>query len=136
MSDENGKTVQEVVLENAAAEAGDTISIANDVVAVIAGLAAGEIKGVAGMSGGIAGGIAEKLGRRDFSRGVRVDIKDNQVTLDLYVIAEYGTRIQEMAKQLNAAVRTAVEENTGLNVTSINTHVQGISMTKETEEAK
>ena len=69
-----------------------TVKISDDVVSIISGLAATEVKGVAGMSGGIAGGIAELLGRKNQSKGVKVTIGEKQVNIDLYVVMEYGVK--------------------------------------------
>jgi len=69
-----------------------TIRIADEVVAVIAGLAATQVEGVASMSGGIAGGIAEALGRRNFSKGVKVEVGSEEAIINLYIIVKYGFR--------------------------------------------
>jgi uncharacterized alkaline shock family protein YloU len=104
-----------------------SIRIANEVVAVIAGLAATEIDGIAGMSGGIAGGIAEMLGRRNMARGVKVEVGEREAAVDLFVIVEYGARIQDVALRVQEGVKQAIESMTGLAVIEINVHVQGVS---------
>ncbi|MDD2574139.1 MAG: Asp23/Gls24 family envelope stress response protein [Bacillota bacterium] len=111
-----------------------TVKISDDVVSVISGLAATEIKGVAGMSGGIAGGIAELLGRKNQSKGVKVTIGENEVNIDLHVVMEYGVKIPDVAWEIQEKVKKAVETMTGLNVVEVNIHVQGVTMDKVKDE--
>lgn len=102
------------------------IRIANEVVGIIAGLAATEIKGVAGMSGGIAGGIAEMLGRKNLSKGVKVEVGQREAAVDLFIIVEYGYRIPEVAWEIQENVKKALEGMTGLQVVEVNVHIQGV----------
>jgi uncharacterized alkaline shock family protein YloU len=111
-----------------------TIRITEDVVSVIAGLAAVEIPGVASMSGGFAGGIAEALGMKNLSKGVKVDIGEKEVSIDLYIIVEYGVRIPEVAWNIQEKVKKTVENMTGLIVTEVNIHVQGINLARENKK--
>ena len=111
-------------------ELGD-IRIANEVVGVIAGLAAVEVNGVAGMSGGIAGGIAEMLGRKNLSKGVKVEVGEAQAAVDLFVVVDYGVRIPEVAWQIQENVKRAIETMTGLEVVEVNVHVQGVHFQQE-----
>jgi len=104
-----------------------SIKIADEVVGIIAGLAATEIEGVAGMSGGIAGGIAEVLGIKNFSKGVKVDVGEKDARVDLFLIVNYGVRIPEVAWNVQENVKKAIENMTGLKVEDINIHVQGIN---------
>lgn len=103
------------------------IRIADEVVGVIAGLAATEIIGVAGMSGGLAGGITEMLGRKNLSKGIKVEVGEKEAAIDLFVIVEYGVRIPEVAAEIQGNVKQAIESMTGLNVVEVNVHVQGVS---------
>lgn len=112
------------------------IRIANEVVAVIAGLAATEIGGIAGMSGGIAGGIAEMLGRRNLARGVKVDVGEHEAAVDLFIIVEYGVRIPDLALRAQENVKQAIENMTGLAVIEVNVHVQGVSFAEGPEEQR
>ncbi len=107
------------------------IIFASDVIAIIAGLAATEIPGVAGMSGGIAGGIAEMLGRRNLTKGVKVEVGNEEAAVDLYVIIDYGTCIHEVARSMQDNVKKAIESMTGLRVVEVNVHVQGVNIEKE-----
>jgi len=108
-----------------------TIKISEDVVAIIAGMAATEVPGVAGMSGGIAGGIAEALGRKNLSKGVKVEVGEKEAAIDLYIIVEYGYRIPDVAWNIQERVKKAVETMTGLNAVEINIHIQGVNIDKE-----
>lgn len=107
------------------------LKIANDVVGIIAGLATVEIPGVAGMSGGIAGGIAEMLGARNPSKGVKVDVGEHECVVDLFVIIEYGYSIPEVAQQIQENVKRTIEVMTGLDVMEVNLHVQGVQFPQE-----
>ncbi len=103
-----------------------TVKIADEVVSIIAGLAATEVEGVASMSGGIAGGIAEVLGRKYFSKGVKVEVGTEDTKVDIFIIVKYGERIPDVAWDIQESVKKAVESMTGLKVSSVNIHVQGI----------
>lgn len=111
-----------------------SIRIADDVVKVIAGLAAMDIKGVAGMSGGFAGGIAELLGRKNISRGIKVEVGEKEAAIDLSVIIDYGIRIPDVAAQIQESVKNAVERMTGLTVVEANVNVQGVAFASEARE--
>jgi len=107
------------------------IKISDEVVAIIAGIAATEVNGVAGMSGGIAGGIAEILGRKNLSKGVKVEVGEKEAAIDLYIIVEYGCRIPDVSWDIQEKVKKSVETMTGLNVIEVNIHVQGVNIEKE-----
>lgn len=107
------------------------IRIANEVVGIISGLAATEIEGVAGMSGGIAGGIAEMLGKKNLSKGVKVEVGEKEAAVDLYVIMDYGVSIPDVAWRVQENVKKAIESMTGLEVVEVNVHVQGVSFQHE-----
>jgi uncharacterized alkaline shock family protein YloU len=107
------------------------IKIADEVVAVIAGLAATEVSGVAGMSGGFAGGIVEMLGRKNLSKGVKVEVGEKEAAVDLFIIVEYGVKIPDVSWQIQESVKKAIELMTGLKVVEVNIHVQGVNIEKE-----
>lgn len=116
---------EEIVQEEVKTENG--IKIADDVVAVIAGVAVSEVPGVAGMSGGFAGGISEVLsGKKNLAKGIKVEVGDKETKIDVNIIVEYGTRIPEVAFEIQNRVKTAVETMTGLKVLEVNVHVQGV----------
>lgn len=107
------------------------IKITDEVVAIIAGIAATDVPGVTGMSGGIAGGIAEALGRKNLSKGVKVEVGEKEAAIDLFIIVDYGYRIPEVAWTIQEKVKQAVEEMTGLSVVEVNIHIQGVNIEKE-----
>ncbi|OCL26957.1 alkaline-shock protein [Orenia metallireducens] len=111
-----------------------SIKIANEVVGIIAGLAATEVEGVAGMSGGIAGGIADILRKNNLSKGVRVEVGETEAAVDLYTIMKYGVKIPEVSREIQENVKRSIESMTGLDVVEVNVHVQGISFEDEEEE--
>mgnify|MGYP003609574656 CR=1 FL=1 len=108
-----------------------TIRIADEVVGIIAGMAATEIPGGAGMSGGLVGGIAEMLGKKNLAKGVKVEVGEKEAAVDLYVIMEYGVRLPDIAIQVQENVKHAIESMTGLEVVEVNVHVQGVGFTAE-----
>lgn len=113
------------------------IQIADDVVAVIAGKAVSEVSGVAGMAGGFAGGITEVLsGKKNLSKGIKVDIEEKEVKIDINIIVEYGVRIPDVAFEIQNRVKKAIEAMTGLTVLNVNVHVQGVKTIEEKEEVE
>ena len=114
------------------------IKISSDVIAVIAGVAVSEVKGVYGMSGGFAGGISEVLkGKKNLAKGIKVDATDEKAKIDVNIIVEYGARIPDVAFDIQNKVKKSVESMTGLKVEEVNVHVQGVnteSLTEEKEE--
>jgi len=110
------------------------VRISDDVVGTIAGIAATEVEGVAGMSGGIVGGITDMLGRKNLAKGVKVEVGEREAALDLYVVVEYGIRIPEVAQLIQSNVKRAVESMTGLKVVEVNIHVQGVAFHQEVQD--
>jgi len=109
------------------------ITYANEVIAVISGVAANEVEGIAGMCS--SGGISEVFTRnKNITKGVKVEIGSEEASVDLYVVVEYGTPIQTAAQNVQENVRKAIETMTGLHVVRIDVHVQGVSFEKETKE--
>jgi len=106
------------------------IRIAEEVVSTIAGLAAVEVEGVAAMSGSLTAGLTEILGRKNLSKGVKVEVGDTEAAIEAFIIVEFGFPIPGVAKAVQSQVKSAVETMTGLNVTSVNVHVVGVSMKK------
>lgn len=109
------------------------IKISEEVVSIIAGLAATEVKGVAGMSGGFVGGIAEKLGMKNLSKGIKVVVGEKEAAVDLFIIVDYGVKIPDVAWQIQENVKKAIETMTGLNVVEVNINVQGVDLGKDKE---
>ena len=118
----------------------DGIKISDDVVAVIAGVAVSEVPGVSGMSGGFAGGITEVLsGKKNLAKGIKVVIEEDKVKIDVNIIVEYGSRIPDVAFEIQNRVKKSVEGMTGLKVEEVNVHVQGVNtdiVREEPEESK
>lgn len=111
------------------------IKISNDVVAVIAGVAVSEVRGVASMQGGFAGGIGEVLsGKKNLAKGIKVEAEDEKVKIDVNIIVEYGTRIPDIAFEIQNRVKKSIENMTGLKVTEVNVHVQGVSIEADKKE--
>lgn len=139
MEENNEKVKSEEIKEdNIEEQVEDTengIEISNDVIAVIAGVAVSEVEGVASMSGGFAGGITEVLsGKKNLAKGIKVEKSENSTKIDVNIIVEYGTRIPDVAFEIQNRVKKAVEAMTGLNVSSVNVHVQGVKTTEEKPE--
>ena len=135
VNEQNGEVVElqeEIKTEN------EGIQISNDVVAVIAGVAVSEVAGVAGMAGGFAGGITEVLsGKKNLAKGIKVDITEKKAKIDVNIIVEYGSRIPDVAFEIQNRVKKAVESMTGLKVVEVNVHVQGVNTeAKEEQENK
>lgn len=134
---ENEEIKENEIIENTTEtsdNSGETIQIADDVVAVIAGKAVSEVSGVASMAGGFAGGISEVLsGKKNLSKGIKVDVGEKEATIDVNIIVEYGARIPDVAFEIQSRVKKAVEAMTGLKVSSVNVHVQGVKTSEEKE---
>jgi uncharacterized alkaline shock family protein YloU len=102
------------------------IQIAPEVIEIIAGLATIEVEGVAGMSGGFASGVAELLGRKNLSKGVKVEVGQREAAIDVSIIIEYGQRIPSVASDIQRNVKQAIESMTGLDVIEVNVHIHGV----------
>jgi len=111
-----------------------SIRIADEVVSIIAGLAASEVEGVAAMSGGWGTGIVEMLGKKNLSKGVKVEVGEKEAAIDVYLVIEFGFPIPRVAQKVQDQVKSAVENMTGLKVTAVNIHVVGVSMKKASEK--
>ena len=117
----------EVVEVNEVNEA-EGIKISNDVIAVIAGVAASEVPGVAAMAGGLTGGLTEALkGKKNLAKGIKVEATETTANIDVNIIVEYGSRIPDVAFEIQNRVKKSVENMTGLKVTEVNVHVQGVN---------
>ena len=104
------------------------IRVADDVVSIIAGLAATEVEGVGSMAGNITNEIVAKTGIKNLSKGVRVDVMDGIVTVDLNLNIKYGYAIPEVSGNVQDRVRTAIETMTGLTVGTINVRIASVDM--------
>lgn len=125
----------EVTPEEISEENIGNIRISADVVSTIAGIATTELEGVAGMYSSFAGGIAEKLGaKKNPSKGVKIEMSEDTVSIDLYIVVDYGVRIPELSWEIQENVKNNVETMTGLAVQKVNIHIEGVSFEKETAE--
>jgi uncharacterized alkaline shock family protein YloU len=113
-----------------------TIRVSDEVVATIAGIAAAEVKGIAGMSGGIANGISTLLTGSQLTKGVKVEVKEKEAIINLSVVVDYGTSIPDVAWQVQENVKRAVESMTGLAVSEVNVLVQGVHFESEDTKQK
>lgn len=107
-------------------EIGD-VKIANDVVAMIAGIAATEVPGVSAMVGNVGNNILAKIGYKNLTKGVRVDINNGKVKLDLAIVVEYGNNIPAVSSKVQEKVKSTVESMTGLNATDVNVRIAGVT---------
>lgn len=106
------------------------IRIADEVVSTIAGLAASEIEGVAAMSGGWGTEIVEKLGKKNYGKGIKVEVLDDETKIDIFIIVEFGYAIPDIAANVQREVKMAVETMTGLKVAVVNVYIAGVSLKK------
>lgn len=106
------------------------VQIADDVVVMIAGLAAREVEGVSAMAGNVTGELMSKVGMKNLAKGVKVDILGKDVTVELAVNVEYGYNIPAVSQKIQTKVKSAIENMTGLNVTDVNIRVAGVNMQK------
>ena len=107
------------------------VKIADEVVAIIAALAATEVDGVASMAGNITNEVIGKLGIKNLSKGVKVDVLEGVVTVSLALNLKYDYSIMEVTKKVQEKVKNAVENMTGLEVADVNIKVAGVEMEKQ-----
>lgn len=137
MGEKNKKITEEVKgtseISGVDVEITNNLNISEDVIGIIAGIAAAEVEGVSGMTLGLVDGINQILGsNKKYSKGVKVELDGNNVIIDLYVIVKYGVKIPDVAFSIQNSVKTSVESMTGLNVGAVNINVQGITFEKGT----
>ena len=107
------------------------VQIADEVVAIIAGLAATDVKGVASMYGNITNGLVAKLGMKNLSKGVKIHVEDGKVVVDLAINLEFGYTIPEVTANVQDRVKNAIETMTGLEVESVNIRIAGVNLEDE-----
>ena len=106
------------------------VQIADQVVATIAGLAATEVEGVAAMSGNITNELVSKLGMKNLSKGVRIEVDSENVVVDLVLSLQYGYSIPKTSKLVQDKVKSAIENMTGLTVSEVNIRIAGVNVEK------
>ncbi|HKM33152.1 MAG TPA: Asp23/Gls24 family envelope stress response protein [Lachnospiraceae bacterium] len=106
------------------------VQIADDVVAMIASLATREVEGVSAMAGNVGGELMSKVGIKNMVKGVKVDILEGNVTVDLQVTVEYGYNIPATCQKVQNKVKAAIENMTGLSVCDVNIRIAAVNMQK------
>lgn len=104
------------------------IQIADEVVAIIAGLAATEVEGVSSMAGNITNELVGRLGMKNLAKGVKVDITSEAVVVDMALNMEYGFNIPKTSEEVQERVKTAIENMTGLHVAEVNVRIAGVAI--------
>ncbi|WP_368506085.1 Asp23/Gls24 family envelope stress response protein [Alkalihalophilus sp. As8PL] len=112
-------------LEDQKSELG-TVEISPEVIEVIAGIAASEVEGVATMRGNFAAGVAEKLGRKNHGKGVKVELDEEGITVDVSVVISYGVQVPEVAKLIQYNIKQALQTMTAIELQAVNVHVVGV----------
>lgn len=111
------------------------VKISDEVVEVIAGLAASEIDGIEGMSTTLVGGITQILsGKKNLSKGIKVTVEEDKATIDIHVVVKYGIKIPEVASKVQENVIKFVESMTGLKVSAVNVFIQNVVLPKEEDK--
>jgi uncharacterized alkaline shock family protein YloU len=105
-----------------------SVQIADEVIAIIAGLAATEVKGVASMAGNVTNELVAKLGMKNLSKGVKVEVLDQSVSVDLALNLEYGYSIPSVSEKVQEKVKTAIENMTGFSVLEVNIKIAGVDL--------
>ena len=115
---------------------GGRIIFADDVVATIAALAVADVEGVSALSGGVVEGITEMLGKKNVSKGVKVEVGTEEAAVDISVVVKYGYKIKEVCEKIQLSVKKAIETMTGLKVVEINVFVQSIAFEQPEGETR
>ena len=107
------------------------VRIADEVVAIIAGLAATEVDGVDSMAGNITNELVGKLGMKNLSKGVKVDVTEEHVSVDLSLNIKYGYNIPDVSERVQDRVKSAIENMTGLAVLDVNIRIAGVNINEQ-----
>lgn len=108
-----------------------SVKIADDVVAMIASLATSEVDGVSAMVGNITNELMGRVGMKKLTKGVKVEVIDKKVVVDLSIMLQYGFNIPQTSAKVQDKVKAAIENMTGLEVSHVNVHIAGINITEE-----
>ncbi len=120
---------EEVILQEDASVG--TVKIADDVVAIIAALAATEVDGVSSLAGNLTNELMSKVGVKSLTKGVKVEVSEGSVAVDLALNMEYGFNIPETCQKVQGKVKSAIENMTGLTCSDVNIRIAGINMKKD-----
>jgi len=112
------------------------VNIADDVIGVISTIAASEIKGIKALTGTFQDDVLEMIGKKNFNKGIHVEMNNNVVLVELSVIVDYGTKIHEIAREVQENVKLAIESMTGLEVVAVNVNIEGINTKLEKDNIK
>ena len=112
------------------------VQIADDVIAIIAEIAATEVKGVAGMGGTLTSDIVQSLSKKRTPKGVKVEVNDRQVMLDMTLIVNYGSKIPAVTLEVQKKVKNSIETMTGLDIVSIDIHITGVHFNEAASSSK
>jgi uncharacterized alkaline shock family protein YloU len=112
------------------------VEIAPEVIEVIAGIAASEVDGVSQMRGGFASGVVERLGKKNHGKGVRVELADEGIKVDVYCSMKFGLSIPTVAKKIQDNIREALLNMTALEAAEVNIHVVGIQFENQKLEGE
>ncbi|MEG0073241.1 MAG: Asp23/Gls24 family envelope stress response protein [Clostridia bacterium] len=134
VKEEAVEEVEILATEESNVEIASNLNISEEVISIIAGLAAAEVEGVSGMSLGFVDGVSEMLGKKRYSKGVKIEMDGASVIIDIFVIVQYGVRIPDVAWSIQNNVKEAVENMTGLNVRAVNINVQGVTFEKQVKD--
>ncbi|QOR65424.1 Asp23/Gls24 family envelope stress response protein [Cytobacillus suaedae] len=110
------------------------VEIAPEVIEVIAGIAASEVDGVAQMRGNFASGVAERLGKKNHGKGVKVELTDNGITIDVFCAMKFGISIPNVAQKVQDNIRQALLNMTALEIDEVNIHVVGVLFENQKQE--
>lgn len=110
------------------------VKISDDVIIIIAGIATSGVKGVSTTRTGVADGISNLFSKNNYSKGIKVEINENTVVLDIFINVEYGYKISEVAKEVQATIKKEIETMTDMDVAAVNVHVLNIIQEKEKDK--
>ncbi|WP_404452972.1 Asp23/Gls24 family envelope stress response protein [Virgibacillus necropolis] len=105
-----------------------TVEIAPEVIEIITGISASEVDGISSMRGNFASGVVERFGKKSHSKGVKVDLTETGILIDLFVVLDFGVSIPQVAQELQTNIRQTLKSMTALEIAEINVHVVGIQM--------
>lgn len=112
------------------------VEIAPEVIEVIAGIAASEVEGIAQMRGNFAAGVVEKLGKKNHGKGVKVELSEESVIIDIYCMIKFGLSIPKVAQEVQDNIRQALLNMTALEADEVNIHVVGVAFESAKAEAE
>lgn len=110
------------------------VQIAPEVIEVITGIAASEVEGISSMRGSFASDVVERFGKKSHSKGVKVELTQTEIIVDLYVVLDFGVSIPKIANKLQTNIRQTLKNMTALEVSEVNVHVVGVQIEQDDSE--